>query len=332
MNPLEKCRLGQSDLFVTRLGLGGGAIAGLYADVTENNATDAICHALALGINLFDTAPEYGRGKSEVRIGHALARKARKRYILCTKVGKLLYPADPDKVIGDEVVNPFPFQLIFDYSYGGVMRSVEESLKRLNLQRIDLLYIHDPDDHYDEAMRGAYCALKKLRREGVVSAVGVGMNQAEMLVRFAREGEFDCFLLAGRYTLIDHTGLKELLPLCAEKGISIVVGGPYNSGILATGPIPGAKFNYSDASPEMLEKVCQVEAVCSRHSTPMRAAALQFPLWHPAVAAIIPGARSAAEVEENYQLIQFPISTEFWIELKQRELVPRDAPIPGELL
>jgi D-threo-aldose 1-dehydrogenase len=170
--------------------------------------------------------------------------------------------------------------------------------------------------------------LRKLRLEGVVSAIGVGMNQAEMLVHFAQEGEFDCFLLAGRYTLIDHTGLKELLPLCLQKGVSIVIGGPYNSGILATGAIPGAKFNYIDAPPEILERVRQIEAVCARYAISLRAAALQFAFGHPSVVAVIPGARSGDEVEENYRLMECPIPSEFWTELKQHKLLPQHVPVP----
>jgi D-threo-aldose 1-dehydrogenase len=329
MNPIKQARLGHSNLLVTRLGLGGAAFAGLYADVSEDTASDAIRRARALGINLFDTAPEYGHGKSEARIGRALAGHARESYVLCTKVGKLLAPADVSKVRSPEFVNPLPFRLVNDYSYAGVMRSVEESLKRLNTERLDVLYIHDPDEHYAEAINGAYLALRKLRLEGVVSAIGVGMNQADMLVRFAREGEFDCFLLAGRYTLIDHAGLMELLPLCLEKGISIVIGGPYNSGILATGAISGAKFNYIDAPPEILERVRRIEVVCARYSIPLRAVALQFAFGHPAVVAVIPGARSADEVEENYRLLEFAIPSELWADLKQQELLPQNVPVPG---
>jgi len=330
MNPIKQARLGQSNLHVTRLGLGGAAFAGLYADVSEVMASDAIHRARALGINLFDTAPEYGHGKSEARTGRALASYARESYVLCSKVGKLLAPEEVSKVVSPEFVNPLPFRLVNDYSYAGVMRSVEESLIRLNKERLDVLYIHDPDEHYADAMKGAYVALHRLRREGVVAAIGVGMNQAEMLVRFAQEGEFDCFLLAGRYTLIDHTGLNELLPLCVQKGISVVIGGPYNSGILATGAIRGAKFNYIDAPPDVLEKVRQIELVCARYSIPLRAVALQFVLGHPAVVAVIPGSRSADEVEENYRLLECPIPAELWTELKRQNLLPEDVPVPAE--
>jgi D-threo-aldose 1-dehydrogenase len=229
----------------------------------------------------------------------------------------------------DEYNNPAPFLPVFDFSYDGVMRSYEESLKRLNVGRIDILHIHDPDDHFEQAMEGAYRALDELRRQKLIHAVSAGMNQAEMPARFARAGNFDCFLLAGRYTLIDHTGLRELLPLCAEKKIGIIIGGPYNSGVLATGARPGAKFNYADAPLAVLEKVRKVSAVCDRHLVSMKAAALQFPLAHPAVAAVIPGARSVSELEENFRLLREPIPADFWAELRQEKILPPEAPIPG---
>jgi len=218
---------------------------------------------------------------------------------------------------------------VFDFSYDGTMRSLEESLKRLGLDRVDIVYIHDPDEHYDEAIRGAYPALRKLRSEGVIGAIGVGMNQAGLLLRFAREGEFDCFLLAGRYTLIDHTGLVELLPLCVEKRVSVIIGGPYNSGILATGASPGALYDYERAPLPILDKVRKCEAACSRYGVPLKAAALQFPLAHPAVAAVIPGVRSLAEVEENFRMMSCPILRYFWAELRAEGVLPSEAPVPG---
>ena len=221
-----------------------------------------------------------------------------------------------------------PMRPVFDYSYDGIMRTFEGSLQRLNLSRVDILNIHDPDDHWEKAIGIVYPALHKLRSEGVVRAIGVGMNQAEMLARFAREGDFDCLLVAGRYTLIDHTGLRELLPICERKHISVIVGGPYNSGILATGARLGATYNYVDASPAVLEKVAAIEAVCGRHDVPLRAAALQFPMAHPSVAAIIPGARSVVEVAENVRLLGLSIPDDFWKELQHLHLLPPEAPVP----
>ncbi|MGH9402714.1 MAG: aldo/keto reductase [Terriglobia bacterium] len=328
MNPLEKSPIGKTGLEVTRLGMGTAPLGGLFEDVPEATALGAVKQALGLGLNFFDTAPLYGHGKSESFLGKGLAAAPRSSYILATKVGRLLIPVDPAQRDQHEFKNPLPYQPVFDFSYEGVMRSVEESLKRLNLDHVDILHIHDPDEHYEEAIKDAYPALAELRRKGVVRAVGAGMNQAEMLARFAREGEFDCFLLAGRYTLIDHTGLKELLPLCVKKNISIIIGGPYNSGVLASGAKPGAKFNYADAPPEIIEKVRKVEEVCNRHQVPMKAAAIQFPLAHPAVASVIPGARTIEELAENFRLMSHPIPGDFWADMRKSGLIPEEAPTP----
>jgi D-threo-aldose 1-dehydrogenase len=328
MDPLKKVQIGKTSLQVTRLGLGGAPLGGLFEDVQGETAVATIRRAQELGINFFDTAPLYGHGKSEKWMGLGLARVPSDSRVLATKVGRVLDPVEPGKLEKNEYANPAPFKPVFDFSYDGTMRSFHESLDRLQVDRIDILHIHDADDHHDQAIKGAYPALDQLRREGKIKAVGAGMNQAEMPARFAREGNFDCFLLAGRYSLIDHTGLKELLPLCVEKQISIIIGGPYNSGILATGAKPGAKFNYADAPPEILEKVRKVEEVCQRHQVPMKAAALQFPLAHPAVASVIPGARSVAELEENFRLISHPIPGDFWADLRANGLLPEEAPVP----
>lgn len=313
---------------MTRLGLGGAPLGGLFRDVAEDAAVAIVRRALELGLKLFDTAPLYGHGKSEQRMGRALAGIPIGSRVLATKVGRLLVPVEPGKLEPDEFDNPAPFKPVFDFSYEGTMKSFEASLKRLGVERIDILHIHDPDDHYEEAIQGAYRALADLRRQGMIRAVGAGMNQAEMLARFAREGDFECFLLAGRYTLIDHTALKELLPLCVEKRIGIIIGGPYNSGVLATGVQPGAKFNYADVPSWVVERVRKVEAVCARHNVPMKAAALQFPLAHRAVAAVIPGARSVGELEENFRLLSRPIPADFWADLRKEKILPPEAPVP----
>jgi D-threo-aldose 1-dehydrogenase len=328
MNPSDKVNLGKTDLFVTRMGMGGAALGGLYHEVSDQAAAETVEAAWSRGINLFDTAPLYGHGRSEQRMGCVLRTRPRDTFVLSTKVGRVLLPADGSAVESVFFERPAPFEPVFDFSYEGVMRSVEESLRRLKLDRVDILLIHDPDDHYQEALLGAYPALHKLRSQGVVKAIGAGMNQAEILARFAREGDFDCFLLAGRYTLIDHSGLRELLPLCEQKSISIIIGGPYNSGILAGGALSGTKFNYQDASTEVFERVKKVEEVCRRHSVPLKAAALQFPLAHPAVASVIPGARCAAEVEENFALMSVPIPGDFWQDLRAEGLLPGEAPVP----
>ncbi len=330
MDPIAKAGIGRTDLKVTRLGFGGVPLGGLYKDVSENEAEATVRRALDLGINYFDTAPIYGFGKSEIRLGRELAKCTRDSIVVATKVGYTLVADDgkPDEKVFHRFDNVPPLHPIFDYSYDGIMRTFAGSLERLNLSYVDILNIHDPDDHWKEAIEIVYPALHKLRAEGVVRAIGVGMNQAEMLARFAREGDFDCLLVAGRYTLIDHTALRDLLPVCQRKQISVVIGGPYNSGILATGVLPGATYNYVDASPAVIEKVAAIEAVCERHHVPLPAAALQFPTAHPAVAAIIPGARSAAEVERNIELLNLPIPKDFWEELQQLNLLPREAPVP----
>lgn len=329
MNPTEKVQVGETKLQVTRVGMGGAALGGLYHEVADSDAAATVAAALALGINHFDTAPLYGHGRSERRMGAALGKRPRADFILSTKVGRVLLPATSGKVESVWFENPAPFEPVFDFSFDGVMRSFEESLKRLALDHVDVLYIHDPDDHYHEALLGAYPALEKLRSQGVVSAIGVGMNQAEMLARFAREGDFDCFLLAGRYTLIDHSGLAELLPVCVQKKISIIVGGPYNSGILAGGALSGSMFNYQAAPAEVVDRVRKVAAVAGRYQVPLKAAALQFPLAHPAVASVIPGARSVAEVEESFRLASVAIPAAFWQELKDSHLLPEEAPVPA---
>jgi D-threo-aldose 1-dehydrogenase len=216
---------------------------------------------------------------------------------------------------------------VFDFSYDGVMRSFEESLIRLGMERIDVLHIHDPDNHFNQALEGAYRALDSLRDDGLISAVGAGMNQVEMLTHFAREADFDCFLLAGRYTLLDQSGGDELLPLCLERGIAIIAGGVYNSGILAD-PTPGTHYNYQPASAELLDRAQRIGDVCSRHSVPLKAAAIQFPFGHPAVNSVVIGCRSAAEVEENVRMFETPIPSQLWEELKAERLLPAEARVP----
>jgi D-threo-aldose 1-dehydrogenase len=329
MNPFQPVSLGRSNLRVTPLGLGCGPLAGLFTEVPESQAIATVRRALEVGVRLFDTAPLYGLGRSESRLGKAFQGVDRESYILATKVGRILELEDPEKLATRyvEFFDPPPLRAVFDFSYDGVMRSLEESLCRLNLDRVDILHIHDPDDHWEEVMRGAYPAARKLREQGVIRAVSAGMNQPEMLARFAREGDFDCFLLAGRYTLLDQSALHELFPLCIQKRIGIIIGGPYNSGILATGAQPGAKFSYQDAPPDILARVRNIEAVCQAHGVPLKGAALQFPLAHPAVISIIPGSRSVAELDENAHMVSFPIPPAFWQDLKNQKLLPPETPV-----
>ena len=328
MHPLEKAALGRSGLQVTRLGLGCAAIGGLYGDIPDDQATQVVHKALDLGLNLFDTAPLYGSGKSEERLGRALRDVPRDAYVLASKVGRLLVASDDDQRDGSIFDNPPPFKPVFDFSYDGVMRSLEDSLKRLGVDRIDILHIHDPDAHWKEAIEGAYPALERLCSEGVISAVSAGMNQWEMLARFAREGDFDCFLLAGRYSLLDQSALDELLPLCTEKNIGIMAGGTYNSGILAKGAKPGATYNYGEAPADIMQKAQAIEAVAERHGVDVKAAASQFVFAHPAITCIIPGTRQPARVEENFNLLIDEIPSVFWDDLRAENLVHESAPLP----
>jgi D-threo-aldose 1-dehydrogenase len=318
MDPTTRVRLGTTSLEVTRLGLGTAPLGDLYEAVSDDVAAATVRTAVDLGLGLVDTAPLYGNGSAERRVGHALASADRSSVIVATKVGRLL--RNVDGVRGE-------VSAVFDFSYDGVMRSVEESLERLGLDRVEILHIHDPDDHHDEALEGAYTALDRLRSEGSIGAIGAGMNQAEMLARFAREGDFDCFLLAGRYTLLDQGGLAELLPLCVERNISIIAGGVYNSGLLAD-PRPGARFDYEPASAALVARALQLREVCDRHGVPLKAAAIQFPLGHPAVATVVIGARSPGELNENVAMFQHPIPAAMWDELRAEGLLPQEVPTP----
>jgi D-threo-aldose 1-dehydrogenase len=278
--------------------------------VSDEGAQRVIEAAWDAGIRYFDTAPLYGFGLSEQRLGAVLRAKPRDEFVISTKVGRLMRadaPPEPGQAWkGTPPVNP-----VFDFSYDATMRSVDESLNRLRLDRVDVLLIHDPDQHFEQALTGAYRALDRLRAEGTVRAIGAGMNQAEMLARFAREADFDCFLLAGRYTLLDRTGAQELLPLCLERGISVIAGGVFNSGILAES---GSKlhYNYGQAPPDVIARAKRIKATCERHGVDVKAAALQFPLRHPAIASVLTGCRSAAELEENVRLFNTPIPHQLW--------------------
>jgi D-threo-aldose 1-dehydrogenase len=324
-NAPELRRLGRTALSVTALGLGTTGIGGLYSATTAQAAEETMETAWDAGIRFFDTAPQYGNGLAEQRLGDFLTTKARDEYVLCTKVGWLLRMPDRGASETSNFKDTPPERPTFDFSYDGVMISVEESLKRLGVARIDVLHIHDPDAHFANAISGAYKALDRLRSDGTIGAVGVGMNQSEMLAEFTRNGNFDCFLLAGRYTLLEQGALKELLPLCIKRNISVIIGGVYNSGILAN-PVAGAKFNYRDATPAHIGRAGELERVCLRHGVPLKAAALQFPLAHPAVASVLTGARSRAEVIENDALIRQRIPSALWQELRTEGLIATDAP------
>lgn len=297
----------------------------MFEAVVDDDAQAVVERAYEHGVRLFDTAPLYGFGLSERRLGRVLESRPREEFVLSTKVGRLLREgasADPEQPVWKGVP---PVGPVFDFSYDAVLRSLDESLERLGLDRVDIVHVHDPDAHEQEALSGAYPALDRLRSEGVIRWVGAGMNQVEMLCRFAREADFDCFLVAGRYTLLDQTALTELLPLCADRGIAVIVGGALNSGILAD-PCPGATFDYRPASSQWLERAQRLAAVCDRHGVPLMAPAFQFPLAHPAVASVLVGPRSVAELDRSIELAALPIPEELWADLKHDGLLPDDAP------
>jgi D-threo-aldose 1-dehydrogenase len=354
INPFERVRLGRTKLEVTKLGFGMAPLGGLYAPVSDDQAVEVLGHAWDLGIRYYDASPLYGYGLAEQRLGRMLVTRNRGDFVISTKVGRLLYPLDevlahpewdrdwqrlgsvtsvgpdetPSEDLNDWYYRGVPdFRPVYDYSYDGVMRSVESSLKRTGLDRLDILWIHDPDTHWEQAIGGAYPALAKLRSEGVVSAIGAGMNQAEMLARFAREGDFDAFMCAGRYTLLDQPALAELLPLCIKKNIAIVIAGVMNSGLLAN-PSPDSHFDYGPAPKEWIDKALHIKAVCDRHGVPLRAAALQFVFAHPAVETVVAGVRTIAHLDDTVAMMQHPIPDALWDDLRAEGLVAAEAPTP----
>ena len=326
MKAAEKATLGRTALPITRLSFGTAPLGNLFEAVPDAAAEAALEVAWNSGIRFYDTAPLYGHGLAEARLGAFLHGKPRDSYTLATKVGRLLR-ADAAPEPGQSFVDVPPVNPVFDFSYDATLQSVEESLQRLGLDRVDVLHIHDPDDHYEDALKGAYRALDRLRGEGVIGAIGAGMNQWQMLSRFAREADFDCFLLAGRYTLLDQSAFDELLPLAEERGIAIIAAGVFNSGVLAD-PRPNAHFDYQQAPPQLIEKAHRIAAVCARHDVPLKTAAVQFPRAHPAVPTVLIGSRSATQVEQNVIGFESPIPPQLWAELKAEGLLAAEVPPP----
>jgi len=328
-------RVGRTPLTVTALGFGATAIGGMYTEVGDDAAVDTVAAAWEAGLRYFDAAPQYGRGNGEVRLGRGLARYRREDYVLSSKVGRLLRAdADPHPDDFDSTGRPYDagapdVATVYDYSRDGVLRSIEESLDRLGTDRLDIALVHDPDDYVDDALATAFPTLIELRDQKVVSAIGAGMNQTAALERFARESDPDMFLLAGRYTLLEQTALQTFLPLCAERGIAVVAGGVFNSGLLAD-PGPGARYDYDPAPREIVARAHRLFEVCQRHDVPLKAAALQFPLAHPAVVAVLTGARSRAEIVENVQLFDRPIPDELWRDLVSEGLLDESAPVGND--
>ena len=307
--------LGRSGVSVTELSFGGAAIGNLFTAVTDDDARAAIDAAWDGGIRYFDTAPHYGLGLSESRLGAALRDRPRGEYVISTKVGRLLEPADA--AIGRGAHDPEGFDVAaglvrrFDFSADGIARSLAASLGRLGLDRVDIALIHDPDAHAEQALREAYPALARLRAEGVVRAIGVGMNQTELLTRFVRETDIDVVLVAGRYTLLDQSAADTLLPAARERGVSVIAGGVFNSGLLAA-PTPDATYDYQAAPGPLIGRALRLQQICAESGVPLRAAAARFPLAHPAVASVLIGARSAAEATDAITLRGLDIPADLW--------------------
>ncbi len=340
IDPTERRLIGRTGLSATALGFGGASIGGLYHAVPEDEAVAVARRAWDLGVRLFDTAPLYGYGAAERRVGTALRDRPRDAFVLSTKVGRLVLQAnavppgadiDPQRVGGRDdatYADVAGRRIVFDYSADGIRRSIEASLERLGLERIDIALIHDPDSHWQPAIAEAYPALARLRDEGLIRAIGAGMNQAPMLARFAREGDFDVFLCASRYTLLDQSALDELIPACLDRGASILVGGVMNTGLLAD-PRPGARYDYGEAPPAMIERARRLAEACERHGVSLRAAAVQFPLAHPVVASVVAGVRSIAHLDDYPALMGVPIPADLWAELRHEGLIRPDAPTPS---
>ena len=342
MNPTETRKLGKSGVALTQLGLGGAPLGELFVRVDEATAAATLQAAWDAGVRYYDTAPYYGRGLSEIRFGRFLDAKPRSDFVLSSKVGRWFFPpARPEEFqTGPVWAGGLRFEHVHDYSYDGIMRSYEQSQMRLGMNRIDLLVIHDLDfwfhmteakvaAHLSQLFTSGWRALDELRSHGLVRGVGAGINELGMMPRFLDALPLDFFLVALRYTLMEQEVLEAEFPYCERAGVGIVIGGVYSSGITATGPIEGAKYNYSDATPEVRERVRRMQAACASHGTPLAAAALQFPLAHPIVASVIPGAVSPDQVRQNVENFRRPIPASLWSDLKREGLISERAPTPG---
>ena len=336
---LAQRELGKTGLQVSMLGFGGAGIGNLYRPLSDQDALGAVRSSLESGVRYFDTAPFYGFGLSEQRLGAAL-EGAKTLPVISTKVGRRLVPTGPqDANEGREgYFSPRPFAPVFDYGYEAVMRSHAGSLERLKVARVDILLCHDigrlthGEQHaarVREFLEGGYRALRELRDSGAVRAIGLGVNETEVCIELLGQCEFDCILLAGRYTLLEQPALERLLPICEQKRVSILCGGPFNSGILATGSAAPTHYNYAPPPPAVLERVRRLERACAEFGVPLAAAALQFPLGHPAIASVVAGCVTAQEAANAAKLFSHPIPREFWQALRDRGLVEAGAPLPA---
>lgn len=324
-DPAARRPLGRHGLRVGPIAFGAASIGNLYSAVDDDVAADAVRAAWETGVRYFDTAPHYGLGLSERRLGAALREQSRDEYIVSTKVGRLLRPipltaGDRDLANGFDV--PRDHERVLDYSRDGVLRSVEESLDRLGLDRIDIVLVHDPDDHYREAVEGAFPALEDLRAQGVIRSYGAGMNQSSMLAEFARVTDLDVVMLAGRFTLLEQGALDDLLPVAVERGVSVIAAGVFNSGILAKPtPSPDAHYDYAPVTPELFARVSRLADLCREHGVTLPEAAIHFPARHPAVATVCLGARSREHIERNAQQLAVTIPDALWTSLTEEGFI-----------
>ena len=322
-------RLGTTDVQVGELGFGGGPLGGLFEPLDDATAAEALEAGWDSGIRYYDTSPHYGLGQSERRMGRLLRDKPRGQFTLSTKVGRLLVPQDPGGQVDDTFQVPATHRRVWDFSRTGVRRSVDDSLERMGLDRIDVLFLHDAEDHFDDALRDGYPALAELRAEGVVDAIGAGMYDVGLLARLVRETDVDVVMLAGGYTLLQQPALDDFLPVCAERGVSVVAAGVFNSGVLATPrPVQGARFDYQIARPEVLNRANRIADVCEAHGVTLPQAAIAFPVLHPVVVSVVLGMRSAEEVHRNLAAFATAIPERLWSDLRSEGLLDDRAPVP----
>lgn len=335
---MRQRRVGKTNLFVTEMGFGGASIGNLYTPAQTKEVNDVMAACWDLGIRYFDTAPEYGHGLSERRMGDGLRQHPRKEFVLSTKVGDFLYARHDELPSVNKFIDKLPFHLKFDYSYDGVMRAFEDSLQRLGLHRVDILLVHDLDpiihsptdftQHLKTYLDGGYKALDELRAAGMISAMGLGVKQWEVCAEALKYGTYECFMLQGNYTLLEQPALdNHFMDVCEKKQISILLAGAYASGILATGAVKGAYFHHKEASDAILAKVRLIETICAEHTVPIQAAALQFPLLHPSVAAVVVGCASAELMRKNIEYYHLPVPKSLWEALKNENIISRHAPI-----
>jgi D-threo-aldose 1-dehydrogenase len=337
MKQIKKRPLGNTGISVSEIGFGAASIGNLYSETTDEQAQEVMEKCWELGIRFYDTAPEYGHGLSERRMGNALRKHAHDNYVLSTKVGDLLY-AQHDKLPDEnKFVNKLEFHLRHDYSYDGIMRCFEDSLQRLGLHTLDVLLVHDLDPiihdgeifekHFKTYLKSGYKAMDELRSSGAVKAIGFGIKQWETCMAAMEQGSYDCFMLQGNYTLLEQPALNKFLPLCEKEKIAVFIAGPFGSGILATGPVKNANFHHQAAGQEILDRVTKMQNICNEFNVPLAAAAIQFPLKHPAISSVVIGSRSAQRMQQNVDYYHTDIPDALWSALKEKNIIPEDAPI-----